>query len=86
MSDELYEESLSQLEAHLAGTLRPVQPPTGLIQRLRERIHIPEARVLAERLTNWRYFFIVFGSVLSGMLVIITLARAFFHLFGRKSA
>ncbi|MEW5939017.1 MAG: hypothetical protein AB1750_05105 [Chloroflexota bacterium] len=80
------ETSLYELEAHLAGTLRPVQPPTGLVQRLRDRVRIPEPRLLAARLANWRHFFVVFGSVVSGMLVAITLARALFHLFGRKSA
>jgi hypothetical protein len=86
MTDELYEESLTDLEAHLAGTLRPVRPPSGLVHRLRERIRMPERRLIAERIANWRYFFVVFGSVISGMLVAVTLARALFHLFGRRSA
>ena len=85
MTNERYEESLSELEAHLAGTLRPVRPPSGLAHRLRERIRMPAPRLLAERIANWRYFFLVFSSVISGMLVAITLARAFFHLFGRRS-
>lgn len=32
---------LNELEAHLAGTLKPVTPPTDLVQRLRERIDFP---------------------------------------------
>ena len=73
-----------ELEAQLAGTLRPVAPPRGLIQRLRERIRIPEPRVLAERLVSWRFFFAIVGGVMSGALVIITLARALFHIARRK--
>jgi hypothetical protein len=79
------EETLSDLEAHLAGTLRPVRPPKGLAQRLRDRVHMPEPRLIAERLTSWRFFFVAFGGVISGMLLIITVARALFHLFGRRS-
>jgi hypothetical protein len=85
MTDDLYAESLTELEAHLAGTLRPVRPPSGLVQRLRDRVRLPGPRLLAERLSNWRHFFVVFGSVISGMLVTITLARALFHFLGRRS-
>lgn len=79
-------EELDAIEAHLAGTLRRVQTPKGLTQRLRDRMRIPEVSVLAERITNWRFFFVVFGSIISGMLLVITVARAMFHLFGRRSA
>ena len=84
-TDELPEESLSELEAQLAGTLRPVRPPKGLVRRLRDRIHMPEPRLIAERITSWRFFFVAFGGVISGMLLILTVARALFHLFGRRS-
>ena len=78
-------ESLTDLEEQLAGTLRPVQTPRGLAQRLRERVRLAEPRRIAERISNWRFFFVVFSSVISGMLITITVARALFHLFGRRS-
>ena len=80
-----YPEDLESLEAHLAGTLRPVAPPRDFAQRLRNRIHLPERRVLIGRLQDWNRLFLVFGSVMSGMLLVITLARAFYYLVGRRT-
>jgi hypothetical protein len=78
------DESLAQIEARLFGTLKRVAPPKGLTQRLRDRVHLPESRVIAARLADWRSFFIAFGGALSGLLLFITIARALFHLFGRR--
>jgi hypothetical protein len=79
------EEIFTDLEAHLAGTLRPVRPPGGFSQRLRERIRLPEPRLIAERIASWRFFFVVVGGVISGALLMITVARALFHLVGRRN-
>lgn len=78
-------ETLTDLEAHLAGTLKPVAPPRGFPQRLRARIRMPEPRLLAERIASWRFFFVAIGGVMSAMLIVITVARALFHLAGRRS-
>jgi hypothetical protein len=72
------------LEAHLAGTLRPVQPPPVVVHRLRGRIHFPQRERLVKRLNEWRSLFMALGGVLSGMMVIITVARALYHLVGRR--
>ena len=72
------------LEAHLAGTLKPVTPPRDVVQRLRERIRFPQPEEIASRIRDWQRMFVVFGGVMSGMLVIITVARAFYYLVGRK--
>jgi len=72
------------LETRLAGTLKPIQPSSDLVQRLRERIRFPSPDEIQLRLRDWRRMFLVFGGVMSGMLLIITIARAFFHLFGRR--
>ena len=77
-------EGLDVLEAHLAGTLKPVTPPKDIAQRLRERIHMPDRDEITLRLTDWRRLFFVFGGVLSGMLVLITIARALYYFAGRK--
>jgi len=79
----LSDDQLSALEAHLAGTLKPVTPPTEIVQRLRNRIHFPERQVIVLRLQDWQRMFLVFGGVMSGMLVMITIARAFFYLMRR---
>lgn len=77
-------ENIESLEAHLAGTLRPVTPPKDLVHRLRETIRIPERELIVSRLQDWQRLFLVFGSVMSGMLVIITLARALYYLVWRR--
>ena len=78
------DDELDALEAHLAGTLKPVTPPRDLIHRLRERINFPAREVIVLRFQDWRKLFLVFGGVMSALLVVITVARAFFHLVGRK--
>ncbi len=78
-------EELNAIEAHLAGTLRPVSPPRDFVQRLRGRIRIPQRSEIALRLRDWQTLLVVFGGVLSGALVILTLARALFHLVGRRN-
>jgi len=75
---------IDDLEAHLAGTLQPVAPPKDLVQRLRERIRIPAREEIVLRMQDWRRLFVVFGSVMSGLLIILTVARAIFHLVGKK--
>lgn len=80
------EEDIQFLEAHLAGTLKPVAPPSDILQRLRGRIQMPSRREITLRLSDWRRLFFVFGGVMSGMLLLVTLARMFYYLGGRKDA
>ncbi|MFZ5819550.1 MAG: hypothetical protein ACOYYJ_06590 [Chloroflexota bacterium] len=77
-------ETLESLEAHLAGALRPVAPPRNFAQRLGQRIHIPERRTIVNRLQDWKRLFLVFGSVMSGVALVITLARALYYMTGRR--
>jgi hypothetical protein len=78
------EEDIQVLEAHLAGTLKPVKPPKEIVQRLNTRIHMPNREEITLRLTDWSRLFLVFGGVISGMVLFITLARAFYYLTGRR--
>ncbi|MBN8582852.1 MAG: hypothetical protein J0L96_19460 [Anaerolineae bacterium] len=75
---------LNSLESRLSLTLKRVPPPSGLVERLRGRVQIPSRSEITLRLSDWRRLFVVFGSVMSGMLVLITLARAFYYLAGRR--
>lgn len=85
--EKLSPENIESLEAHLAGTLRPVAPPKDFVQRLRDRVRLPERDVLVSRLRDWKRLFLVFGSVMSGMVILITIARALYYMFGpRKMA
>lgn len=84
-TDLAHLENLDELEAHLAGTLKPMTAPKEVVQRLRGRIQMPTRNEITLRLTDWRRMFLVFGGVMSGMLVIVTLARAFYYLTGRRA-
>jgi hypothetical protein len=76
---------LNELEAHLAGTLRPVTPPKDVVHRLRERIRFPQPHEIASQIRReWTRMWLVFGGVMSGFLLIVTVARAFFYLMGRR--
>jgi hypothetical protein len=75
--------NMDALERTLRGTLRPVVPTPGMVQRLRGRIRFPDPGKMAEGLSDWRMLFVVLGSVLSGALLLITVARALFHFTGR---
>jgi len=78
------EEDIQFLEAHLAGTLKPVAPPKKTIQRLNMRMRLPNREEIKYRLSDWRRLFLVFSGVISGMLLLITIARAFYYLAGRR--
>ena len=77
---------LQSLETHLSRTLKRVAPPSGLVERLRGRVQMPTRSEIQLRLTDWRKMFVVFGGVMSGMLLLVTLARAFYYLVGRRDA
>lgn len=76
---------LQFLESHLSRTLRRVPPPNGLVERLRGRVQMPTRSEIRLRFSDWRRLFVVFGGVMSGMLVLVTLVRAFYYLVGRKA-
>jgi hypothetical protein len=80
MSDE----TILALETRLAGTLKPIQPSSDIVQRLRARLRFPDRAEIVTRLGDWKKMFLVFGGVMSGLLLIITIARAFFYLVGRR--
>lgn len=80
MSDE----AIHALEMRLAGTLKPIQPSSDIVQRLRARLRFPDREEIVTRLGDWKKMFLVFGGVMSGMLLVITLARAFFYLVGKR--
>lgn len=80
----LPEDIILNLEARLAGTLKPIQPSSDIVQRLRGRIHFPARDEIVLRLGDWKRMFLVFGGVMSGLLLVITLARAFFYFLGRR--
>jgi hypothetical protein len=83
--EKLSPENIESLEAHLAGTLRPVTPRKDFVQHLRDRVRLPKREVLVSRLRDWNRLFLVFGSVMSGMMILITIARALYYMVGRRN-
>jgi hypothetical protein len=79
-----HEEILLDLEERLAVTLKPIRPSSDVVNRLRERIRFPAPEEIRSRFQDWKRMFMVFGGVMSGMLVILTIARAFFHLVRKQ--
>ena len=78
-------DQIDALEAHLSGTLRPVIPPMDVLQRLRERISaFPSQEIVSRLRSDWQRLFVVFGGVMSGFLVLITVARALYYFVGRR--
>lgn len=78
------EKDIQFLEAHLAGTLKPVSPPKEIVRRLSRRIQMPNREEIVSHLSDWNRLFLVFAGVISGMLLIITVARALYYLVGRR--
>jgi hypothetical protein len=81
----LPDDIILNLETRLAGTLKPIQPSSEIAQRVRERIRFPAREEIFTRLRDWKRMFLVFGGVMSGLLLVITLARAFFYFVGRRN-
>ena len=78
-------EQIDAIEGRLAGTLRRVAPPPGFVTRLRGHIHVPERSEIAIRLYEWERLLVIFAGILSGAVAVLTVARAMYHLFGRRS-
>jgi hypothetical protein len=78
------QERFHSLETHLAGTLRPVEPRRDFVRGLRDRIRLPEPGLVAKRVSNWHLVLIVVGALTSVAVLIATLMRALFRLFGHR--
>ncbi len=72
------------LEAHLAGALKPMRPSNVTLQRVNRRMRLPNREEIRSRLSDWGRLGLIFGGVLSGMLLLITVARALYYLSGRR--
>ncbi len=75
------DKKMIELENSLSGTLISIQPPSDVIQRLKERIGKLEPNCIAKRISNWELSIIIIGSVMSVAMVIFTIARTIFYFF-----
>ena len=82
--ENIITDPLQHIETSLSRTLRPVTPPRDAIQRLRERIRLPESDVIISRVADWEFLIFSLAGVLAGTVLIAALARALFHIFRRR--
>jgi hypothetical protein len=78
------EDQLFALEEHLADTLKPITPPSELVVRMRDRIRVPQREEIVSRIDSWQRLFLIFGGVMSGFVLAVTVARALFYFMSRK--
>lgn len=76
--------SLEDLESRLQRALQPIALSAEHLQRVRRRIRYPSQVRAAQRMFEWEFWFIIIGGVLTTFMLILTLARALFYLFGKK--
>jgi hypothetical protein len=77
------QENLSLLEMQLASTLKPIKPSTTFIQTTRRRFNFASPTIVAQRLTDTHFLFILLASCFGAAFIIITGTRALFYLMGR---
>lgn len=77
---------LNALENDLSSFLKPVRPSKQYITKMRDRIHFQPTMELRNPLAENRKLLYTLGGVLTGSLLLITVARAFFFLFRHDKA
>jgi hypothetical protein len=77
-------DKLGNLETRLARTLQPIKPSRTFVNGLRQRIHIASPPVIVHRATDFRFWLVVIGSVVTGLVLIITGTRALYYLISRS--
>jgi len=75
---------MSGLEGKLARTLRPIRPPRAYVRSLRDRIHFTGRPVIIQHATDYNFWLVFAGGVVTALVVVITAARALYYLFGRS--
>ncbi len=77
--------TVENLESRLSETYQAVKPGHHLMNKIKSRIKLAPPTIVAQRMTNPNQFLLIIGSVVSGMILIITIARAFYYLSGGKN-
>ncbi len=76
--------SVESLESRLSDTFQPVKPANGLVSTIRRRITLAPPSVVAERVSNPNHLLMIIGGVVSGMILLVTLARVLYYLVGSR--
>lgn len=76
--------SVEALESTLSQTYQPVKPDNGLVSTIRRRITLAPPSVVAERISNPNRLLMIVGGVVSGMILLLTLARVLYYLVGSR--
>ena len=78
-----YSENLSPIERQLASTLKPVKPSRVFIQATRNKFNFASPTIVAQRLSDMHFVFLLLASCLGAALFIITGTRLIYYLMGR---
>jgi hypothetical protein len=76
--------NLSPLELQLASTLKPVKPSPVFVHTTRRKFNFASPEIVAQRLTDTHFLFILLASCIGAALFIIVGTRLFFYLIGRN--
>jgi hypothetical protein len=70
---------LTAVEQRLAKALQPIKAPREFVQTVRQRMHFAPPGVAVARVMNPQKLLLILGGVVSGLLVLVTLARAIYY-------
>ncbi len=70
------------LEKHLADALQGIQPQSGFVRQVKNRFKAPAVIIREPETKSQARAALIGGSVLSGFLIILALARILFYLYG----
>jgi hypothetical protein len=73
------QEKFSALEQKLAGAFRPVQAPREFVQTVRQRMKFASPHIAVERAHDPQKLIFIIGGAVSGLLLILTIARAIYY-------
>lgn len=83
--DSQTSDDFQDIEKRLAGTLKLVSPPVELVRRLNRQVHLPSREKMGALSADWNRLFLVVAGVLSGGLLILTIARTMYYFIGRRA-
>ena len=76
---------LGRLEIKLNGLLQPISPRTEFVDNLRHRIQVTQTPAFIGRFTNIQFILITLMGVLSGVVLVMMVAKGLVGLLVQKN-
>lgn len=74
------------VEARLQAAFKPIKPSHNFVSTVHKRIHLSPNIEVSRYAKNRNRLVVVFGSVLSALVLLITIGRALYYLTGRSTS